>query len=452
MPQKMKLRMQLPHLINVEVFVLLLCGGILVTTLEPTVAVSEAEKRALTSMPSFTWKKLFEGNYTDSLEMYYADHFGHRDAWVTLASTMKGNFGYRKNDLMVYKKSNPDFLNEGDTVLVKPDSANGPAPRQIQKDPTGALPEINNNILIYNKRAFQLFGRQKVAEENFAKTINQYKNALGDSVRVFACVVPSPIDFYLPEEYKSKSNAEKPSIDYIYSLFQRSVLAVDAYAELERSTHDYNYFQTDHHWTARGAYRAYLAFCAKANFTPTQIESYQRHVKKNFLGSLYYSTLDARLKTAGDSLEYFIPPVAAEGIRYPDRDLRKTVATEIVVKRLGAAGSYLTFVGGDYPLTHFITQNKNGKKLLIIKDSYGNALAPFVLGHYQEMFVVDYRSFDSNLIQFLKREKIQDLLFLHNVSIANTKYTASRESYLMRITDLKPIIKPDTAGTKALIF
>src|SRR5204862_4939055 len=89
--------------------------------------------------------------------------------------------------------------------------------KKIKKDPTGQPPDIKNSILIYNKQAFQLFGRYNEAESNFATTLNSYKTKLGDSVRVFACLVPSPIDFYLPEEYTSKSNHEKPSIDFIYS-------------------------------------------------------------------------------------------------------------------------------------------------------------------------------------------------------------------------------------------
>ena len=115
-------------------------------------------------------------------------------------------------------------------------------------------------------------------------------------------------------------------------------------------------------------------------------------------------------------------------------------------RRLGQGGSYLVFIGGDFPLTHIITANKNGRKIFMIKDSYGNALAPFLTMHYEEIFVADYRSFNSNLIRFIIRENIDDLLFLHNIAVANNKYSASRESYLMRIRDLAPRIMRDTTS------
>jgi hypothetical protein len=441
---KKKLTFTLSALVNIEAFCLVLLGGALITWLEPKATMSESEKRELAPYPSFTFEKFFEGNYTDSLDLYYADHFAHRESWVDFTASLKSYFGFR-DELMVYQSDNPQFINAGDSLKLdslEMDSLK--TPREIKKDPTGKGPEIKNSILIYNGMAFQLFGRYNEAEKNFASTINLYKQKLGDSMRVFACVVPSPIDFYLPEEYKSKSNREKPSIDFIYEQLSPNVLSIDAYSNLEANVDDFIYFKTDHHWTARGAYQAYRAFCRKAGYEAVPLTSFKRHVRKNFLGSLYYATLDPRLKTSGDSLEYFMLPIPVIGQRYSDRNLKKIMPTDVVSQRLGQAGSYLTFIGGDYPLTRIISGNRNGKKILMVKDSYGNAMAPFLALHYQEVYVIDYRSFDSNIIDFLRNNNVDDLLFLHNVAIANTKYAGSREASLTRVKDLAPQILPDT--------
>jgi hypothetical protein len=378
--------------------------------------------------------------------MYYADHFAHRDQWVEWTADLKGYFGFRANDLMVYQSENPMFQVDSLQAIDSLASLKNDSTRkhEIKKDPTGKPPEMKNSILIYNGMAFQLFGRYKEAESNFAAAINRYETRLGDTCRVMVCLVPSPIDFYLPDEYKSRLNYEKPSIDQIYSLLNPEVVAIDAYGFLAESVDDFIYFKTDHHWTARGAYQAYRALCLSTGNKPVSLNSFQRFVRKPFLGSLYYATLDTRLKSSGDSLEYFIPPTTTQTWRYPEKDLKKITPTEVVIQRLGRAGSYLTFIGGDYPLTHIITGNKNGKKVFMIKDSYGNALVPFLTSQYEEIFVADYRSFDSNVIQFIVRHNIDDLLFLHNIAIANTKYVASRESYLMRSRDLMPRVTQDT--------
>jgi hypothetical protein len=439
-----KHKISIPALVNIEVFCLLLVGGALLTWIEPSQTYSASEKRTLAPFPKFSFESLFEGHYTDSLDTYYADHFMHRDSWIDFSATIKNYFGFRSG-LMVYESNNPMFVNAGDSL--KTDSLaldDLKTPREIKKDPTGKPPEMKNSILIYNSMAFQLFGRQQAAEENFAKTINLYQQKLGDSVRVFACVVPGPIDFYLPEDYKSKGNHEKPSIEFIYSQLNAPVLAVDAYRYLEANADDFIYFKTDHHWTVRGAYQAYRAFCAKAGYEAVPLSAFKRQVRKSFLGSLYDITHDQRLKTSGDSLEYFMLPIRVIGQRYPDRNLKKIIPTDVVSERLGKAGSYLAFLGGDYPLTRILSGNRNGKKILMVKDSYGNAMAPFLALHYQEVYVIDYRSFDSNIIDFLRKNNVNDLLFLHNVSIANAKYTASREANLTRVADLAPQVLPDT--------
>ena len=440
-----KLKASLSSIINIEVFCLVMAGGALISWMEPTLAVSEFEKRELTPLPVFSLVSLFDGHYTDSLDLYYADHFAQRENLVEFTSSLKGYFGFRQNDLMVYTRANPGMVGLDsipvDSITTKTDPK---TKHVIKKDPTGQPPETKNSIVIYNGMAFQLFGRNRSAEDNYAASVNAYSQRLGDTVRFFLCLVPSALDFNLPDEYKSKSNHESPSIDYIYSQLNSKVLAVDAYSNLEATTNDFNFLKTDHHWSARGAYQAYLAFCERAKLQSVSLSAYHRMVRRSFLGSLYYATLDARLKQSGDSLEYFIPPLKMQAWRYPTRDLQKSIPTEVVSQRLGKAGTYLTFIGGDYPLTQIITENKNGKKLLMVKDSYGNALVPFLTPHYQEVLVIDYRSFDSNIISLIKQHNISDLLFLHNISIANTKYAATRESYLMRIKDLKPVLKQDT--------
>jgi len=73
---------------------------------------------------------------------------------------------------------------------------------------------------------------------------------------------------------------------------------------------------------------------------------------------------------------------------------------------------YSVFLGGDHPLGQIITTVNNGKKLAIIKDSYGNAFIPFLLPHYQEIFVIDPRHYQGDLGKLVKDNGIQELLVL----------------------------------------
>ncbi|MDO7206013.1 DHHW family protein [Paraclostridium bifermentans] len=73
-------------------------------------------------------------------------------------------------------------------------------------------------------------------------------------------VVPTHVEFGLPEKYKDMSKSEKDSIDSIYKNMDKDVKTVDAYDNLKKHKDEYIYFNTDHHWTSLGAYYAYQSF------------------------------------------------------------------------------------------------------------------------------------------------------------------------------------------------
>ncbi len=56
----------------------------------------------------------------------------------------------------------------------------------------------------------------------------------------------------------------------------------------------------------------------------------------------------------------------------------------------------------------------------MVKESYGNAFAPFLIPHYSEVYVVDLRYFNNNLINFVNENEINDVVFINNVFAANT--------------------------------
>ena len=61
------------------------------------------------------------------------------------------------------------------------------------------------------------------------------------------------------------------------------------------------------------------------------------------------------------------------------------------------------------PVTHIVSETvKNGRVLLVTKESYGNALVPFLTDHFEEIYVIDPRSFNGdgeptlNVVDFAK--------------------------------------------------
>ncbi|MBC7874887.1 MAG: hypothetical protein H7Y01_12870, partial [Ferruginibacter sp.] len=68
----------------------------------------------------------------------------------------------------------------------------------------------------------------------------------------------------------------------------------------------------------------------------------------------------------------------------------------------------------------------------LVKESYGNAFAPFLINNYEKVIVVDSRYYKGDFLAMLKAEGINELLFLNNIFAAHTQF---------HIEDIKGLIK-----------
>ena len=73
--------------------------------------------------------------------------------------------------------------------------------------------------------------------------------------------------------------------------------------------------------------------------------------------------------------------------------------------------SYYLVFGMDDRIVHVQTDCKNGRNLVIFKDSYGNALLPVLTGSFENIYLCDIRYFDLNPVAFAKSVKCTDMLF-----------------------------------------
>ena len=60
--------------------------------------------------------------------------------------------------------------------------------------------------------------------------------------------------------------------------------------------------------------------------------------------------------------------------------------------------------------------------MLVVKESFGNAFAPFLINHYEEVYVVDQRYFEFPLVDFIKQNGINELVFANNSFAVFTPY------------------------------
>lgn len=87
------------------------------------------------------------------------------------------------------------------------------------------------------------------------------------------------------------------------------------------------------------------------------------------------------------------------------------------------------FICGDQAFTHIQTENHNGRKLLVFKESYGNAFVPYMIDYYEEIIVVDIRYATDSVANIIAQYGITDALIINNVQ-ASTSLSGQLKSKL----------------------
>lgn len=401
------------HLVNVIVFLAILFTGSVAFIVLPKKKISEEENRTLAVFPEYNSTTFWNGKYFKDIELYYADHFPLRDKWMNFAESFKNHLGFETSDITIYTPENDAEANETDTTKKVND---GPLPDD------GAVGEKKKGVFVFKNKAFEIFGGGPAMGKAYADVINSYNRLHIPGLQVYNLIVPVHLEFELTEKYKNLQKPNRPAIENIYNNEDPEIIKVFAIDSIRNHRGEYIYFNTDHHWTSLGAYYAYKAFCVKAGFTPVNIDTVRSKVKPAFLGSLYRLTRDPKLQTNPDSVRYYL---FRDSVNFYIGSASKLgVWTKSKMYGEGASGgnSYSVFLQGDLPIVKMETLHKNGRRIAIVKESYGNAFAPFLINNYEKVVVVDQRYFTGDFVGMLKAEGITDLLFINNIFAAHTPF------------------------------
>jgi hypothetical protein len=164
------------------------------------------------------------------------------------------------------------------------------------------------------------------------------------------------------------------------------------------------------------------------------------------VGTLYGKTLNPRLKAAPDTIRVYEPPVAVD---YRIRRLGRTdfePGRLVDYERGSGWNKYLTFLGDDYPLAIISRPGAEGGKLLVFKDSYGNALIPFLAPHYREIHIIDPRYFEGDALAYAKSGDFDEVLFV-NYFVVLSWYDGYARN-LRRVTGPGASAVPARAGSE----
>lgn len=385
------------------VFLCLLLGLAIWNLLAPSRDFSDVENRKLATYPEATVETVRSGRWMSQFETYAADQFIFRDQWMQMNTALNFMMLRRDNGRVWYGKQGYLFPMEA------PDMAQEAANLQLMTDWLARISGENQGLRL-----------SVLLAPTAHSVLREYLPA--------HAVIPG----------EEETTALKYARDFIETT-QPEVVVTDALDALlqahEEDPQRQLYYRTDHHWTSEGAYIAYCQWAKDNDFQPFAADSFHRiQESSSFLGTTWSKAPEPTIEP--DIIQRYQPKSnpqyevtawldAADPSNVQQRD---SLYQEDFLKK---KDQYSYFLGGNDPQILIRTPVHNGRKLLLIKDSYANCMVPFLALHYEEIWITDLRYSHGKLLPLpgtstsgetnpMDVSDFTDALFLYNIQSFST--------------------------------
>lgn len=345
----------------IYIFLMVIFSLAIVDIIIPHKTFSELENRNLKSKATLNLNTILDGSFSKKYEEYINDQFVGRDYWINL-------------------KSRSEY----------------------------ALGKLENNNIIYGEDGY-LFEKFTSLDEHRLKVNTEAINTFVENINQGVSVMVVPNSYVIYEEKLPKGAPvikQEKFINEMYSNMKNSN-NINLFDVMENNKEKYIYYKTDHHWTTYGAYIAYCEFIKSVGGIPIKLSDIKETKVEDFYGT-YFSKAKP-FNVDPDILSY-----------YDFINLTLEIGDEEYdgiydYSKLEIRDKYSMFLNGNNPLAIVKNkENQNGKKLLVFKDSYANSLVPFLTANYEEIHIIDLRSFNGKVSEYVELNAFEDILILYN--------------------------------------
>lgn len=337
--------------------IILFCGFLITMAagyLLPPDNFSETEKRYLAEAPTFHWKAVFSGDWSNQVEDYLTDHVLGRNFFVGINAYL---------EFMAGRQKLKDIWLEDGKLIEAPVAAD-----------------------------------EAVIARNM-KAINTFADHMQQKVHLM--VVPSAGWAAGVEEY-----TDEDALNQIYTAAGENVVPIPV-EEIFRGKPEL-YYNTDHHWTSCGAYLGYTAFAQALGRPYPAADEFEVTEVGGFQGSTY--SRSALWLTPPETIELWQGSsqltVTNEATEQPHPGI-------FYRERLEESDKYTVFLDGNHALVRVRNPEKQGK-LLVIRDSYSNCLGGFLAESYGEVVLVDLRYYRQPVSELVQQEQFDDILVCYS--------------------------------------
>ncbi len=338
-----------------SLLLLLLLAGFF---LQPRQSFSELEKRELAKAPEFS---LRSGQWSSGVEDYLQDHLPGRSHLIGLDALRRQFVGLQIAD-------------------------------SVWRLPQGQLVEAAKNL------------NESRLHQNLQRVIDF---AIAEILPLSALIVPAAgaISRQLTPLPYPDSRLLKLAQDQLGSSF---VPLMPTLMHTEKQL----YYASDPHWNGQGAYVAYQQVAPALGFEALPQSAFTIRRVDGFYGSNYARS--ALWDSKGDVLELWDAGLPLS-VRLDEQ--KKDTDSLFFQHHLQGMDMYRVFLDGNHGITRILNlHSSNTKRLLVLKDSFGNSLIPLLVPHYEGIMVIDLRGWRGNLRQLLQTEKVDQLLLVYSLS------------------------------------
>ena len=320
---------------------------------------SESERRVLAKFPEITVESVLSGKFSEEFEEYAVDAFPMRDAWRSVKA-------YVKTGIFAQKDNNGIYTAEGHLSKFE-------------------YP-MNEKMLDH---AIQVFAHVK---DKYLKENDVYVAVIPDKNRYLA-----EENGYLLLNYDVLTEYMKQGMDYAKYIEIADLLSAD------------DYYKTDTHW--------------KQDSLIDVAERMASEMGAKLTKDYNVEKLDVPFNGVyvGQSALVCEP----DAISYLTNDVLKRVTVEGAkavydMDKAKGKDAYEMFLSGNQPIIMMRdTENPEGKRLIIFRDSFGSSIAPLLMSGYSEIVLVDLRYVSSDMLDEHVDFENADVLFLYSTLMLN---------------------------------
>ena len=376
----------------------------------PKQTCSENENRALASWPVYSFTALKDGSYMSGVQTYLSDHFPLRDPFMTLKT---------KYEMLTGREEINDIYLAKDGYYIeayKTPKQQKKIITQFQKLQDAITTDAKQNIRVmlvptaistYNAKLPGSAPDRGVLRQ--VDTMNEIYAALPNMQKVDV--------WNALQAAAAQEDTDRPLASGDADGAQPVADSVDADSDTAATTG--LYYHTDHHWTTHGAYIGYQAYCSAAGLSPIPEADFQKTcVTTDFHGTIFSKLHDSTVP--GDAITLYEYPANQLTVSYPDTG----EVTDTLYNRdyLAQKDNYSMFLSNLHPLVEITNATADSdRQLVLIKDSYANSMVPFLVNHYQKIYVFDTRYYRFGPSSFINEHpEVTDVLLLYNMNTIDT--------------------------------